>query len=263
MPEGDTIHRAAASLRAGLDGEPIVSFEARRLRGGSIADRAAPPVAGERVRRVGARGKHLLIGFEGGTTLHTHLRMQGSWHLYRAGERWRRAPGSVVARVAVPDVEAICFSAPVVELLTDAELDRHPTLSALGPDLCEADPDLDEVLRRLEGLDPGLEVGDALLDQTVAGGIGNVYRAEVAWACEIDPRRALGTVEPALRRMLWSTASRLLRSNLGTLRRATVPNGLAVYDRAGRPCPRCAASIVTRRTGAHARSVWWCPGCQR
>ena len=262
MPEGDTIHRAAASLRAGLEGAQVVSFDARRRRGGAIADRAAPPSPGERVDRVGARGKHLLIRFGGGTTLHTHLRMHGSWHLYRDGERWRRTPGAVVARVAVPAIEAVCFAAPVVELLTDVELDRHPTLSALGPDLCEPDVDLDVVVARLATVDRGTRIGDALLDQTVACGIGNVYRSEVLWACGVDPRRSVGDVDVALRRRLWSTASRQLRSNLGTHRRTTVPGGLAVYDRAGRPCPRCAATIETRRTGPHARSVWWCPGCQ-
>ncbi len=169
----------------------------------------------------------------------------------------------MVATVGTTDVDAVCFAAPVIELLTDAELDRHPVLAALGPDLCEAGADLDEVVRRLDALDPATETGVALLDQTVAAGIGNVYRAEAAWACGVDPFRPIARLDDRTRRELYATASRQLRSNLGTRRRTTVPGGLAVYDRAGRACPRCGDAIVTRRQGEQARSVWWCPGCQR
>ena len=262
MPEGDTIHRTAASLGRVLDGAVIVRFEAPRLRG--TGKRSHPvPRSGERVDRVRARGKHLLIRCAGGLTLHTHMRMGGSWHLYRPGERWRRSAGSMVVTVGTADVDAVCFAAPVVELLTDAELSRHPVLAALGPDLCEAGPDLDEVVRRLDAIDPLTETGVALLDQTVAAGIGNVYRAEVAWACGVDPFRPVASLDDRTRRALYATASRLLRSNLETRRRTTVPGGLAVYDRADRACPRCGGAIVTRRQGEQARSVWWCPGCQR
>ncbi len=221
------------------------------------------PHPGERIEEVEARGKHLLMRCSGGITLHTHMRMSGSWHLYRQGERWRRARGAMVVTVETAHVQAVCFSAPVVELLRDAELARHAVIAALGPDLCLADVDMDRVLTRLEALERTTTIGVALLDQAVAAGIGNVYRAEVAWACRIDPFRALADIDPATRRDLYETASRLLRANLDTTRRTTVPGGLAVYDRAGRACPRCASTIVTRRQGEQARSVWWCPGCQR
>lgn len=267
MPEGDTIHRTASTLSTALRGARITSFELARDRGparsGSSGRRHHAPSPGERVDSVTARGKHLMMGCSGGLTLHTHMRMTGSWHLYEPGERWRRSRGAMVAAVRVEGADAICFSAPVVELLDDADLQRHPVLSALGPDLCVPGVDLDETLRRLGSLDPATEVGVALLDQTVASGIGNVYRAEVAWACRIDPFRPVGEVAEAARRDLYATASRLLRANLDSWRRSTVPGGLAVYDRAGRPCPRCGVPVVTRRQGEQARSVWWCPGCQR
>ena len=221
------------------------------------------PRPGEHIEDVTARGKHLLIRFSGGLTLHTHMRMNGSWHLYSPGERWQRTRGAMVVAVETAGVHAVCFSAPVVELLHYAELARHPVLGALGPDLCLADVDLHQVTSRLGALDRSTEIGVALLDQTVAAGIGNVYRAEVAWACRVDPFRALAQIDAAARRELYETASRLLRANLGTTRRTTVPGGLAVYDRAGRACPRCGDTIVTRRQGEQARSVWWCPGCQR
>jgi endonuclease VIII len=257
MPEGDTIHRTAATLGSALSAERVTAFEAPRLRSREL------PRPGEFVERVEARGKHLLIRFSGGLTLHSHLRMTGSWHLYRHGERWRRTAGAMVARIGTEPIEAVCFSAPVLEVLRPRDLARHPVLGALGPDLCLADADLEEVLARLRTLDPATPIGDALLDQSVASGIGNVYRAEALWASGLDPFRRVGDLDDASLLSVAATANRLLRSNLGTVRRTTVPGGLAVYERAGRPCARCAATIVTRRHGTHGRSVWWCPGCQR
>ena len=134
----------------------------------------------------------------------------------------------------------------------------HPVLSALGPDLCLPEVDLDEVAARLARLDPGTEVGVALLDQTVASGVGNVYRAEVLWACRVEPFRRLQTLDETTRRSLYDTAHRLLRSNLTRPRRTTVPSGLAVYERTGRPCPRCAEPIEVRRQGEQASSRLVC-----
>jgi endonuclease-8 len=257
VPEGDTIHRAAATLGAALEGRELTGFEAPAF------PRGRHPREGERIDRVWARGKHLLIEFDGGLTLHTHLRMTGSWHLLGNERGRRRSRRTQVVTVRAGEVEAACFSAPIVELLGADELRRHPVLSLLGPDLCLADADLDEVLRRLERLDPSTEIGVALLDQTVAAGVGNVYRSEVAWACLVDPCRPLRSVDLATRRNLYSTAGRLLRMNLTTTRRTTYRGGLAVYGLAGRACPRCSDTIAHRRLGEHARSVWWCPGCQR
>ncbi|HET6712639.1 MAG TPA: DNA-formamidopyrimidine glycosylase family protein [Actinomycetota bacterium] len=262
MPEGDTIHRTAASLAAALGHSVVTRFETPRLRR-TRGPHHPIPRPGERIDRVEARGKHLLIRCTGGLTLHTHMRMNGSWHLYRSGQRWRRSARSMVVAIGTADVDAVCFAAPMVELLTDDEVDRHPVLAALGPDLCDVDPDLDEVVHRLRSLDPATETGVALLDQTMAAGIGNVYRAEAAWACGIDPFRPIASLGEPTRRALYATASRLLRANLGTPRRTTVPGGFAVYERAGRACPRCGSTIATRRQGERARSVWWCPRCQR
>ncbi|MGZ5343257.1 MAG: Fpg/Nei family DNA glycosylase [Actinomycetota bacterium] len=258
MPEGDTIHRTADTLRTALRAATIVRFEMPRLR-------VSGPAAGERVDDVEARGKHLLIRCSGGLTVHTHMRMSGSWHVYRPGERWRRSRGAMVLLLETEETLAVCFSAPVVEVLRPAELARHPRLTALGPDLCLPAPDLDKVTRRLDRLSlvaPGVEIGVALLDQTVAAGIGNVYRCEVAWACGVDPFRRLVDVDDAVRRSLYATAHRLLRANLSNGPRSTVPQGLAVYERAGRPCRRCGTAIEARRQGTQARVVWWCPACQ-
>ena len=254
MSEGDTIHRAATTLATALEGCTLTRFEAPMLREGPW------PREGERIERVWARGKHLLIAFGGGSTLHTHLSMNGSWHVVGAPRRTRRRP---TVTIRAGDVEVACFSAPTVELLSGDDLRRHPVLGRLGPDLCLADAVVDEAVRRMGRLDPSIEVGVALLDQAVAAGIGNVYRSEVAWACRLDPRRPLGSVDAATRRDLYSTAGRLLRRNLGTSRRTTDAGALAVYRRHGRACPRCGDTVLRARLGEHARSVWWCPGCQR
>lgn len=255
MPEGDTIHRTAATLRTVLQGRPLARFHAPRVRG-------RPPAGGSSIEAVEARGKHLLIRFGDGVVLHSHMRMTGSWHTYRTGERWRRHASRARVVIETPSSVAVCFDAPVVELLDEGGLARHPQLRALGPDLCVPAPDLDEAARRMDDLDPSTPVGVALLDQRVASGVGNVYRSEVLWTCRVDPFRPLRETTPETRRTLLDSAARLLRANLGGRRRETVPGGLAVYDRTGRPCRRCGSAIRTHRLGEQARSVWWCPGCQ-
>jgi endonuclease VIII len=256
MPEGDTIHRTALTLRRVLAGRTVTAFETPRLR-------TAAPEPGERIESVEARGKHLLIAFSGGRTLHTHMRMTGSWHTYRTGERWRKPRGSMVVRIATDEAEAVCFSAPVVQVLDAAGLARQPQLRALGPDLCSAEIDLEEILTRLSTLDPATPIGVALLDQRVAAGIGNVYKSETLWACGVDPFAPMDAIAPDTRRELYTTASRQLRANLDTpFERRTVAGGLAVYERAGRPCRRCGTAIECRRQGDQGRNTWWCPACQ-
>jgi endonuclease VIII len=255
MPEGDTIHRTAATLRTVLEGRELQRFEAPRVRGRA-------PAAGSRIEAIEARGKHLLIRFGDGAVLHTHMRMTGSWHTYRMGEPWRRHASRARVVIETPSSVAVCFDAPVIELLDERGIARHAQLGALGPDLCAPEPDIEEAVRRMDTVDPMTPVGVALLDQRVASGVGNVYRCEVLWAVRVDPFLPVADVDLVQQRALLVTAARMLRANLGGRRRETVPGGLAVYDRTGRPCRRCASTIRTRRLGEQARSVWWCPGCQ-
>jgi endonuclease VIII len=260
MPEGDTIHRAAASLRAALAGKRLVRFDAPRL---------LPPLPqpGTTVDEVEARGKHLLIRFGDGLTLHTHMRMTGSWHLYGHGERWRKRTGAARVVLEVPDVVAVCFAAPVVEMLDRRGVARHPALRRLGPDLCLIDPDLDDAVERMAALvEPATPIGDALLDQRVASGIGNVYKCEVCFLHGVDPRTPTGQVAVDTRRALLATTSQLLQRNLTTGRRTTVrraPEGTVyVYDRLGQPCRVCGTPIVAAPVGEQARITYWCPQCQ-
>lgn len=255
MPEGDTIHRAAARLRPALQGKELVAFEARRT--------PRPwPRPGEHIEAVEARGKHLLMAFSGGLTLRTHLRMSGSWHLYEDHERWPRPERQARCLVAVEGWQAVCFNAPVVELSRGGGEGR--AVGHLGPDLTMDGADLDECLRRMHGLlAPETPVKVALLDQRVACGVGNVYASEVPFLEGVHPATPLRELDLTTRRRLLGTANELLVANArrgGP--RATVAVGLAVYGRRGRPCRRCGTLVQGGRLGEHARTTYWCPHCQ-
>jgi endonuclease-8 len=259
VPEGDTIHRTAAALRAALIGKPTMAFEAPRLI--SIA-----PAPGSVIERVESRGKHLEIGWDDGCVLHTHMRMSGSWHLYRAGEHWRKSSKQMRVVIEVPGWQAVCFSAPVVETYRAGEFSRHPGLGSLGPDLCKEDANIDDcVVRMSMYCDRDTTVAEALLDQRIACGVGNVYKSEVLWACELNPFTAVGALDVEQRTRLIETAARMLRANLDRPTRVTAegtPEGLAVYGRFGKPCARCATPIEVRKHGEQARVTYWCPECQ-
>jgi endonuclease-8 len=256
MPEGDTIHRLASRLDAALGSGPLLAFRTMRPAPGPY------PQPGVAIVGTQARGKHLLTRFADGPILHTHLRMRGGWRLAAPADRLPGRPSTRSVVVETAAVVAFGIDLPVVELLSERDLMRHPVLAALGPDLCLPDVDLAEVLVRLEVLDPATPVAVALLDQRVAAGIGNVYRSEVLWACRQDPFAPLAEVGPEARRRLYGAAHDLLRANLGPGPRRTVPGGLAVYERAGRACPRCGRRIAVERIGEQARATWWCPACQ-
>lgn len=253
MPEGDTIHRVAARLRPAIEGQAL-----RRI---VVTRHVGPlPEAGEYIDAVHARGKHLLIDFSGGLTLRAHLRMTGSWHLYRTGERWTRRAHAASVVLDVDDWTAVCFAAPDVTVTRSGDRET----AHLGPDLCVPGVDVDEAVARFTRfVDPDTPIGVALLDQRVAAGIGNVYKCDVLHLRGIDPRRRVAEVSAEERKALLSLASELLQANLTTSSRQTVPGGLAVYGREGEPCRRCGTTIERFRQGREQpRSTWWCPGCQ-
>jgi len=255
VPEGDTIHRTASRLRPALEGQPLARFEARRL----VGDHPQP---GQLVEAVEAVGKNLLIRFPKHLVLHTHMKMTGSWHLYRTHEKWQEPEHLARAIVEVPDWVAVCFSAPTVRTWRDLPGQPNP-LSHLGPDLCLPDRDIDVVVERVANIaTPGTEIADVLLDQRMAAGIGNVYKAEALWAQRISPFALIEDVTTEQRRSLYETATRQLQANLTTPTRTTVPGGLAVYGRQRRPCPRCRTPIKVTTHGDQARLSYWCPSCQ-
>ena len=265
MPEGDTIFRTAVVLRAALAGRRIIAARAQARPG----LRAVPDLSrlvGALVASVDARGKHLLIGFDNGLTLRSHLRMTGSWHRYRPGETWRRPIHQASAILETAESVAVAFNTPVVELLSDAQLHRSEALTTLGPDLLSRSFDADEALRRLRERDAE-ELGNALLDQRAVAGIGNVYKSEVAFLEGLCPWRVVGPFSDAQLRAVLATARRLLQANtLGGTRVTTGTDvrgqSLWVYGRAGRPCRKCGSLVEVRRQGELARLTFWCARCQ-
>jgi endonuclease VIII len=265
MPEGDTIFRTAAVLRSVLVGQRVVAARARPGPGlRRVPDLSR--VADATVTSVEARGKHLLIGFDNGLTLRSHLRMRGSWHRYRPGEPWRLPKSQANAILETAGAVAVAFNTPTLELLTDAGLARDRSLRELGPDLLGTDLDAEEALRRLR--ERGAEqLGNALLDQRAVAGIGNVVKSETAFIERLDPWSPVSAFSDEELRGTLKTARGLLQANTRGGARVTTGDPrrgrqLWVYGRAGRPCRRCGTLIQSARQGELARTTYWCPRCQ-
>jgi endonuclease-8 len=230
-------------------------------------------IVGHEVTAVDALGKNLLIRFDNGLEIRTHLRMNGSWHRYRPGERWRRPPGRARLVIEVPGSVAVCFDAPVVELLEQRAERLHPSLGHLGPDLLAPDFDVAEALRRLRAPErASMEIAAALIDQRALAGIGNVYKSEALWLERVSPFVPVAEIDDETLARLVATAQRLLLVNATSSRgpeRITTggdrgaPGPLYVYGRTGRRCRRCRTPIASRRQGFDPpRTTYWCPTCQ-
>jgi endonuclease-8 len=251
VAEGDTIVRAARRIEASVGGEKLaVSTPNPRGRASGVQR-----LDGRTLERVGAHGKHLLLDF-GDLTLHSHLGMSGSWHVYRRGATWRKPAGAAWAVLRGEKSEAVQFGGPTLRLLKTDSLRRDPTLSRLGPDILAADFDAEAVVRSLRA-DSHRSLGDALLDQTLVAGIGNIFKSEACFAARLDP---------------WQPVADLTDQQLGRvvdaahdLMQAAVEHGRharAVYRRGGHPCPICATRILSRGQGDANRTTYWCPQCQ-
>ena len=253
MPEGDTLARTAAALRPVLVGRPVLAARAR------IPGPRIERVVGATVTAVEAVGKHLLVRFVNGLEVRTHLRMHGSWHRYRPGERWRRPPGRASLVLEVPDAVAVCFDAPVVELFEQRVEPVHPALSRLGPNLLDEPSDVAEAIRRLR--DPARAaraIAEALLDQRALAGIGNEVKNEALWQARRSPYAPVADLDDDALRELIRLAREILRAGAATGRRPR-----HVYRHAGRPCPRCGTVIRVAHQGTELpRLTFWCPACQ-
>jgi endonuclease-8 len=278
MPEGDTIFRAARTLHRALSGRIVTRFESVLPLLSRVDD--DQPVAGRTIESVSAVGKHLLMRFSGDLVLRTHMRMNGSWHIYRPGEQWRLPRQAMRVVIGTAEFEAVGFNVPVAEFIRGGDIDRHRDLRRLGPDLLSDDFDAAEALRRMRDR-PELPIAEALLNQRILAGIGNVYKSEVLFACRTHPFVSVADLSDGQLSVLVESARRFLRANVAEslppmttylgYRRATPrshhradrSDRLWVYGRGGKPCRRCDTPIAVRKTGDDGRVTYWCPRCQQ
>ncbi|MFF5206223.1 Fpg/Nei family DNA glycosylase [Streptosporangium sp. NPDC000396] len=257
MPEGDVVYRTARRLSRALDGRTLTRSDFR------VPRHATADLTGRDVLETVSRGKHLLTRIEGGLTVHTHLRMDGSWHISPAG---RRTPSGDVVRLVLAnaDWQAVGVKLGMVDLVATEQ--EHRLVGHLGPDLLGPDWDPEEAVRRLAGR-PALTIGEALLDQRNLAGIGTIYRAETLFLAGVSPWRLVGTIEDLEK--IVTLAQRLLHANRERVDRVTTGDlrpgrGMWVYGRAGRPCLRCGHRVSRGEMGAQPqeRLIFWCRRCQ-
>ncbi|MBA2303678.1 MAG: Fpg/Nei family DNA glycosylase [Acidobacteria bacterium] len=273
MPEGDTIFRAARTLNRALSGRIVTAFDSVFPKLTRVHDDT--PITGRTVESVTANGKHVLMAFSGNLVLRTHMRMNGSWHIYRPAERWQRPGRDMRIVLATAEYVAVGFSIPVAEWIKASAVERHDELRRLGPDLLAESFDALEAAARLRAR-PDVEIADVLLNQRVMAGIGNVYKSEVLFACRVSPFALVRTLTDQQLDCLISTARKFLRANVTeglaamtiymgfrrTTRRDHPGERLWVYGRVGEPCRRCGTPVEIGKQGRDARLTYWCPACQ-
>ena len=307
MPEGDTIFRAARTLHRALAGKVVTRFESVFPALTRVAD--DHPIVGRTIESVAARGKHLLMTFsargvreesesvpaaketdrrgatasgggapravEEALVLHTHMRMNGSWHIYPAGARWQRPSRDMRVIVGTSDAVAVGFNVPIADLLTPHQLARHKELQALGPDVLDSAFDRGEATRRIRAREHDA-IGDVLLNQRAIAGIGNVLKSEILFIAGVDPFTPVArltdadvdrVIDVAREQLAANVMDRLqtLHQSIGRRTTRSMHRGakLWVYSRGGKPCRRCGATIRSKKTGLDARLTYWCPECQR
>jgi len=274
MPEGDTIFRAARSMHRVLAGHLVTRFETAYAHLDRV--NVDTPIVGRTIEQIKSAGKHHLIVFSGDLILRTHMRMNGSWHLYRHGERWWRGPQAMRVRIDTADWVAVAFNVPVAEFVTPKELSTTDPVAKLGPDLLGATFDRDEAVRRL--IASGHQaIALSLLDQRLVAGIGNVYKSEVLFLSGVNPFTPASAVPRDTLERMMDLARGLLKDNvlegtsgqIQTFRNLRQTNrsmdpdqNLWVYGRSGKPCRRCGAPIEMKKMGIEARSTYWCARCQ-
>ena len=256
MPEGDTLVRIATALAPVLEGQPVLALALPH------SPQRVAHLVGRCVKRVEARGKNLLVFFDEGSVLHTHLRMAGEWHLYRTEERWQRAPEQAVVVLEVPGHLAVCFRAPLVRVMRVDELRTDPLFAQLGPDLLGEGFNAAEAVRRLRARGD-VALGVAIMDQRAVAGIGNVYKSELLFRARLDPFAQVNAFTDEELLGLFALARELLQESVapraGGVR---MQRPIAVYGRVGRPCPDCGEAVKVRRQGEEQRSTYHCARCQ-
>ena len=274
MPEGDTIFRSARTLHRALAGQPITRFATALPH--LLRVEVDSGVTGRTVEKVAAQGKWLLMHFSGDLILLTHMLMSGSWHIYRPGEPWQRPRMQMRIVLETQNILTVAFNVQIAEFHSSDSLRRRKGFNTLGQSLLAPQFDEAEATARLRS-HPDLEVGTALLKQSVVAGIGNIFKSEICFACQVNPFRQVRSLTNSEAAALITTARKFLLSNTADLsadyittysafRRTTQhtqpADRLWVYHRNGQPCRRCATPIASQKQSPDARSTFWCPRCQ-
>jgi len=274
MPEGDTIFRAARTLNRALAGKVVTGFESNLPKLSRVDSDSG--IAGRSIREVKAKGKWIIMQFSEDLVLLTHMLMSGSWHIYRPGEPWQRRRIDMRIVVKTDEIWAVAFNVPIAEFHTADTLRRREGFRSLGQDVLSADFDSSQSVARLRDL-AQLEVGEALLNQSLMAGLGNVFKSEICFACRVNPFRKIAELKLEEVECLVRTARKFLLANVTatsgnqmvtytglrrTTGRANNSERLWVYGRRNEPCHRCGTAIESHKQGTEARTSFWCPHCQ-
>ena len=278
MPEGDTIYRSARAMQRAIGGKLCTGFETGLATLARVNDDT--PITGRTIERVESRGKWLLVHFSGDLILLTHMLMSGSWHLYRAGEKWWMGKDRMRAVIRTADWQAVAFNVPVAEFHTARSLERYSQVPKLGVDVLGDEYTIETGVASMQAYGtehPEAEIAVVLLNQRVLAGLGNVYKSEVAFAAGVNPFRAMSTLTTKELEVMADVAGKWMKVNVldgagdgivtysGNRRTTGATNRnerLWVYGRQGQECRRCGALVEMRKQGEQARSTYWCPGCQ-
>lgn len=263
MPEGDTIHRAANVLHLALAGRIVTKFES------VLPQLLSAPVEGRTIERVAAAGKNLIIDFSGDLHLRTHMRMHGSWHIYRPGERWRKRRDEMRIVIATADYVAVAFNVPVAEMHDAASLARQDDMLHLGPDLLGETFDEPEALRRIRERGDS-EIADVILNQRVVSGIGNEFKSDLLFLAGIHPFALVREIPDDKLTGLLRISRKVMQMNVIKRRPGRETNNSLdprqrkwVYGRGGEPCRKCGTPVSYAKQGKDVRGTYWCEGCQR
>lgn len=257
MPEGDTLLRAANKLTRAIVGKVVTGYRS------VLPEAASPDRVGRTVSRVEAHGKNLFVHFDDGRVLHSHLRMTGSWQVYRRGEPWRRPAREARVVIECGMAIAVCFNAPVLVMMSERRAEH--VVADLGPDVLEEEAafDPDVIVRRLRARSD-LTIGEAVMHQGLLAGIGNIYKSETLFVCRVDPWAPMGTLSDEVLRAIVVEARQLMARNVidPRMRSTRAGGGYFVYKRRGDPCRECGTTIEMWRQGDAGRSTYYCPQCQ-
>ncbi len=273
MPEGDTIFRTARTLHKALAGKEVTHFQTVLPKLAKVVEDRG--IVGRTILSAEAKGKWCLLHFSEDLTLLTHMLMSGSFHIYRQGEPWKRARSSMRIVIETRDFVAVAFQVPVAEFHTAESLNRHRAMT-IGPDLLRADFDANVVFETLRNY-PHEQIAEALLNQSILAGIGNVYKSEVCFLTRVHPFEPIGNLTDEKLQEIIKTSQRLLQTNViepsqeqvmtyfgprRTTHFMSSKDRLWVYGRLQEPCRRCHSPIQMKKQGIGARVTFFCPQCQ-